>query len=315
MRNHRLGPFLCITLAVATLSVYAQESSVRSVEVPIGQAGFQPDKAQNTTVSFNGLIATFVASSPMMVVMESHGGHKTVALPVEFSQYESARLYQSDKLVVTGMVNGDVWEVVIINPVKGSVEDHFLCYAPAISPNGQYVAFIKFFPAHGVDSVEDHYMLYDVNRRPEQNRPPKLALHLYLYLAGRVVFPPGITNRWDENVDLDNRPAHKMASDGFFWNDQSNTVVFADEFRDEYSVVVVNIANGAFKSDSVSIPKQSICSTSAPCFERLAGVNFSISTAAGIDVVFRGVNGAPAKESHLVIAPNAAGDLAVAPGK
>ncbi len=315
MRNRRLAPFLCIVLAVATLHVCAQEGSERRIEVPASQAGFYPDKAQDVTISFSGLVATFKASRPMRVVTESGAGHRSVALPSEFSQFTRARLYRPDRLVITGMVNGDVWEVVIINPMEGSVEDHFLCYAPAISPNGRYVAFIKFFPAHGVDSVEDHYMLYDVQLSPEQNRPLGLAHHLYLYLAGKVVFPPGIPNRMGDNVDVGDGPVHMMASDGFFWNDQSTSVVFADQFHDQYAVVVVKIVDGESTSNLVSIPKQWICPDINPCFEHLARADFSSSPAPSIAVIFRGGNGTPAKESHIHISRNDSGHLTAAPTK
>jgi len=313
--GHRLASLLCMALAVGSLPLYAQQGPVRHVEVPVDQSGFHPTTAQDVTLSFDGMVATFKASSPMTVVMESAGSRKTVTLPVEFNQFTSARLYRPDRLVISGMVNGDVWEVVIVDPEKGSVVDHFVCYSPAISPDGRYVAFVKFFPAHGVDSVEDHEMLYDVALSPEQNRPPRIAHHLYLYLAGKVVFPPGLANRLGDNIDIGDVPAHMMASDGFFWNDQSTSVVFADQFRDEYAVVVVKIVNGAFTSDSASIPKQWICPDITPCFEHLARADFRTSPARSIDVVFRGVNGTPAKETHVVILRNDSGRLAATPTK
>lgn len=102
-----------------------------------------------------------------------------------------------------------------------------------------------------------------------------------------------------------------MMSDGFFWNDESTTFVFADEFRDEYAVVVIEIANGALKSDVIAIPKQSICTDVSSCVERLASAQFA---APGIDLVFRGVNGTPAKESHVLIGKNDRGDFGIISG-
>lgn len=239
MGGHRLAHLLCIALALGSLCLYAQERPASHVEVPVGQSGFHPDTAQDTTLSFKGMVATFKASSPMTMVMKPAGSSKTVTLPAEFTQLTSARLYRTDRLVISGMVNGDVSEVVVIDSENGSVLDHFLCYSPAISPNGRYVAFVRFYPAHGMNSVEDHYMLYDVQLSPEQNRPSGANHHPSV--VGKVVFPVGPANRPDGNVDLGGGPAHEMASEGFFWNDQSTSVVFADEFRDEFAVVVVKI--------------------------------------------------------------------------
>ena len=311
MGSHRLAPFICLALAMCCL--YAQETPVRDVEVPAGQSGFAPATAQDVTVSFNGLVATIKASSPMIVVIEYAGSRKTVTLPDEFTQLTSARFYRPDRLVISGMVNGDVSEVIVIDSNKGSVVDHFLCYSPAISRNGRYLAFVKFYPAHGVSSVEDHYMLYDVQLSPEQNRPLGTVGHLGL--VGRAVFPAGIANRQGDNVDLSNGPAHRMASDGFFWNAQSTSMVFTDQFRGEYYVVVVKIVDGAFTSDSISIPKQWICPDVTPCVEHPARVDFGTSLAPSIDVVFRGVNGTPAKESHVAISWNSQGRLEATPTK
>jgi hypothetical protein len=294
---------------MAPLHLSAQEEPVHHVEIRVDQPGFQSSAAQDVTINFKGLNATFKSSSPMTVVLETGGTQKSITLPAEFAQLTSARVYRPNRLVITGMVNGDAWETVIVDPEKGSIVDHFLCYDPAISPDGRYVVFIKFYPAHGVDSVEDHYMLYDVQLSPEQNRPTDGVRHPSL--VGKVMFPAGMANRLNDNVDLGDQPTHRVASDSFFWNDQSTSVVFADQFRDDYVVVVVNIANGAFTSDSVSVPKQSICDDISPCSEHLTRVDFD-TLAPGINVAFRGVNGTPSKESQVVVRRNSSGNLEAA---
>ena len=236
------------------------------------------------------------------MTLEQGGNRKTVTLPPEFSQVNSAHPYKSDRLIVTGMVNGDASEVVVIDLQKGSVADHFLCYSPSISPSGRYVAFVKFYPTHGVSDVEDHYMLYDVSSSPEQNRPAITSHHTVV--VGHVLFPEGISNRPDDNVDLDGRPTHRMASDSFFWNDQSTSLVFADVFMDEYSAVVATMDGGIGAPKSVAISREWICPNASPsCFEHLSRVDFPASpTGASIELTFRGVNGTPARESRIILA-------------
>jgi hypothetical protein len=260
-------------------------------------------------MAFNGLAATFRSGSPMAVVLKpTNGALRTVDLPAEFTQLTSARLYRADRLVIYGMVNGDASEVVIIDPEKGAIVDHFLCYSPEISPNGRYIAFVKFFPAHGIDSVEDHYMLYDVQLAPERNRPSGPP---HPTLVGRTVFPSGVANRLNDNVELGDRPVHMMTSDGFIWNDESTAVVFADESNGADTAVVIEVADGAFTSSVIGIPKQSICSDVNSCSERLARVQFSTAPASSIDLVFRGVNGSPSNESHVLIEKNAKGQFTI----
>jgi hypothetical protein len=302
---------VCVVLAAGSLVLYSQQEVPHHVEVPTNQKGFHPETAQEVTESFNGLAATFKPSSPMIVVMESQGSTTSVTLPKEFAQLTSARLYQGSKLVIAGMVNGNVSEVAVVDSNKGSVIDHFLCYSPAISPNGRYVAFVKFYPEHGVSSAEDHYMLYDVQQGSKGNRPSWADRHPSL--VGKVVFPPKIENRQDDNVDVGDRPIHSMASDGFFWNNQSSLVVFADQLGAAYTVVVVKVANGAFSSESVAIPSQWICPGSTLCSEHLTSAQFITSPVPGINVLFRGVNGTPAKVSQVNISWSASGVISAVP--
>ncbi len=298
--------FLWAAINIGSL-VNAQTGSVQRVEIPSDQSGFQPKAAHDVTISFKGVAATFKASSPMVLILDSPGVRRSVTLPSEFVQMGSARLFTSDRLVVTGMVNGDVSEVIIVDSNKAEMHDHFLCYSPTVSPDGRYVAFVKFYPAHGVNSVEDHYSIYDAKLSPEQNRPP-----LYPHnpaVVGKIVYPNGLSNKPSDNVDLESTSTHRMVSDGFFWDEQSVSVVFADEFHDELSAVVVGINNGVFSTDSLLIPKQWICPDVTPCFEHLARVDFNRSLPSSVDLRFRGVNGTPAKESHVIISHDNSGRL------
>ena len=294
-----------------TALTHAQGEAVQRIEVPASPSDFQPESARDVTLQFSGLAATFKASSPMVLVAESAGVRRNIPLTAEFAQLTSARLFKSDRLMITGMVNGDVSEVIVVDPEKAEVIDHFLCYSPAISPNGRYIAFVKFYPAHGVESVEDHYAIYDAQLNPSQNRPAAYPHHPGV--VSKVVFPNGIQNKPSDNVDLDGLPPHRMISDGFFWNERSTIVTFADEFREEFSVVVVTL-NDTLTTESLPIPKDWICPTGTDCFEHLARVEFMDQSKPEIELVFRGVNGTPARASRVLVSREKSGRIVVHPG-
>lgn len=123
----------------------------------------------------------------------------TIALPEEMAQVDGITRGVSDKLVIWGMVNGSAAEVVIISTRSDSVIDRFSCYIPAVSPNGEYVAFIKFYPMHFSEGVEDHYMLYDVKKDPVQNRPKGISVDNWL-IVGNPIYAPGIGNEEYDNI-------------------------------------------------------------------------------------------------------------------
>ena len=315
----RLGPtdaaflFFGIVISVGFVA-FAQVKPAQRIELPVSQPGFQSGGTQNVTITFAGLAATFTASSPMTVLLDEGGKQRAVGLPAEFSQMDSARLYGVDRIVVTGMINGDASEVVVIDLKQGVEVDHFLCYSPSISPNGRYVAFIKFYPSHGVSNVEDHYMVYDISLSPEQNRPAEIPHHPGV--VGHVVFPVGIPNSPSDNVDIENRPTHRMASDGFFWDDLSTKVVFVDEFQDEFAVVVATTMESTVKVDTVEISRKWICpSASEICAEHLARTDFLKSPNPSIELTFRGVSGTPARQSKVLLSPTASEKLAASPIK
>lgn len=302
-------------LTIVSLSAVGdgQSGTAQRIEIPASPAGFNPERAQDTTFTFHELSATFrSASSPMQVTLDRAGVRKSVTLPPEFVQVSSARLFSSNRLVVVGQVNGDVSQALIIDSDKGEVIDKFFCYSPSISPDGRYVAFVKFYPAHGVDNVEDRYSLYDAKLPPDRNRPSEYPRHPGV--VGKIVYPVGLSNRPGDNVDLSESKTHRMTSDEFFWNGKSDIYVFADQLGDNISAVIVDISGDAIKVSSTPIQSQWICPDVIPCFEHLARVSFSTASAPTIELEFRGVNGTPAKRSRVAITELGSGHVVARPG-
>ncbi|HEY1215867.1 MAG TPA: hypothetical protein VGE93_19735, partial [Bryobacteraceae bacterium] len=277
--------------------VEAQRADSRHVEVPAGQISFDP-KAPHEPISLvgNGISAVIQGASPITVQVKLDDKERKIDLPADVNQVRSAKLYGTQKLIVAGMFNGDVSKVVVIDIGKAAVSDSFLCYSPEISPDGRFVVFVKFYPAHGIMSAEDHYMIYDVEKSADGNRPLNQSPHPAV--VGKVLFPPGVGNVASDNVDIDG-PVHTMVSEKFFWGDDSRTVGFAEVFNGNYTLVVARNLPDLNGVLSTPISADTICPAGAqPCFERLFSLVYHEQ---GVTAEFRGFNGTPLHPVQLEI--------------
>ena len=170
------------------------------------------------------------------------GGKHFVQLPEEVAQVNEIRRVQGAKAAVVAMVNGDVWECIIVDLNNARLADKFLCYEPNVSPDGQFISFVKFFPPHGGDDPEDHYMLYDLSKDAAGNRPSGVAAN-DSKAVGVTVYPVGTGNRPFDNIHHAEPAAHRLSSAGFFWNAAGNKVVFADAYEGQISVIAVSISS------------------------------------------------------------------------
>jgi hypothetical protein len=184
-----------------------------------------------------------------------------LSLPAELAQVDQITRGSSNKLVVRGMLNGSASQIVVIDLVSRSISDKFSCYLPMISPNADYVAFIKFYPTHFAEGIEDRYMIYDLRRDAAYNRPPGTRRGNW-QLVGQCVYPVGCRNAEYDNL---NRPVgtRHLSKSGFFWNADSSSYVFADRIESSPSVslVLVSVAGDAvYRVKSLEISSHDLCS-------------------------------------------------------
>jgi len=303
---------LCSLFVIAAVGSLAQNGDAHPIVIPMDDTSFRPDPNRVVTMSLGGVNATFKGTSPVTLDVKHDDFRKTIVLPSDLAQVNAARLFGKDTMVISGFIDGNASTVVTVDLSNGAVLDSFLCYSPAISPDGRYVAFIKFFPEHGVSSAEDHYVIYDVAAGPSRNR--QSVGKSDRASVGRVLFPKGSGNNAGDNVDVGNGPTHSMASDQFFWNEQSTEVVFVDLKDSQYTAVVARPSQRPECVLSTDIPTTAICPRGAsPCYERLTRVSFSDSPTRTIHLAFRGVNGTPARESQLLLSESGPETLSISP--
>ncbi len=217
---------------------------------------------------------------------------KKLSLAGVLQKVTDARIFDDKIIVLTGFVsNAETSLIVTVEVSSGRIIDKVLCYSPSVSPAGRYVAFVKFFPAHGLSSAEDHYALYDVSLTPAQNRPTKKPLNDAT--VGKIVYPPGLGNTADDNVEVKGRPLHQMAGEQFFWSDSGEWCIFADRVDNLTTVVVLQpLARRLFVSTR-SFSDSELCGTEVPCVERIIEVKFNMPSHA--DITFRDFSGRSTK--------------------
>ncbi len=269
---------------------HAQDQEHGHIEIPAAQtSGFSPGSNQEITTTLGSTTLYITGGAPLSLTIISGGQAKRILLPGEFSQYSTARLFSPEQVVVIeGFVNGDASEILVISLVSGVIERKFLCYAPAISPNGRYVAYLKFYPTHGVRDVEDNYLILDLASSGKADKAQNISQGV------KALFPERASTKAGSNVDLEG-PLHRMASDGFFWNADSTMVASADFYEEQYRALIFTVAAGDATTHVAEIPRNYLCPNGLSCFERAVKASFDDNGMGGLSLSFEGFNGTPAE--------------------
>jgi hypothetical protein len=209
----------------------------------------QPEEPQQASYRDNEITVQSkkLADGLALSVSGAHG-QKEVALPPEVFEIREIHRY-ADRIIVVGDVGASVSRVMIINTSSGIASDSFEAYYPAVSPDGRFVAFIKFYPAHGWPAdaktgPEDHDMLYDMAKNPLENRPAGVGLD-DMVNVGLNVFP-GNGNKDADNIGVPERLAHTTAG-LFYWSPDSTKLVFTDRSQ-SMRLVLVNVSGANEKA-------------------------------------------------------------------
>jgi hypothetical protein len=227
---------------------------------------FQPSQQRAISYSDQSLQVSLIVGTDrhsLRIRNRATKAQKTVALPRELAQVDEIRAGPNGKLVVRGMVNGSVSEIVVVDSASTGVVDVFWCYLPTISPLGEYIAFMKFYPAHFVEGSDDHYMLYDLDKNPIENRPPGVAPD-DPQDVGRAFYPPGVGNKPGDNVGVPEESQHQSAS-RIFWIPDGRQLFFANRVVGSEGEIDLILADIGERGDvTLKIAKQDpepLCST------------------------------------------------------
>jgi hypothetical protein len=163
------------------------------------------------------------------------GGSATaVELPPGLvSEVSQICLLFDGRLVVFGDAGGVA--VFIVDQAKASVVDWFLAYRPVvISPNRRWIAFVKFYPLHGVEG-SDEIMLYDLSKTPARNRTVANEGD-----PGTIIFPPGHENFPGSNIDLP-KDQRRLGITRLYWAPDSDAIMFDEGSASGPGIVLVTL--------------------------------------------------------------------------
>lgn len=241
-----MRPSCILLLMVVVCCVLGEAQEPANQEKPLTGPVLTFDPAHQKPLSYEdeSVQVTLVVGrerNSLRILERATTAQKLVPLPEEMAQADEIRKVIKNKLLVRGMVNGSGSEIVVIDLASARVIDKFLCYQPSVSPDGHYIAFVKFYPAHFAGNTEDHYMLYDLDKKSEENRPTGVPGDDWKNV-GSNVYPIGIGNRVGDNVELPEGHLHESRS-GFYWNSNGREFLFADQVNssNEIDLVLVDI--------------------------------------------------------------------------
>lgn len=181
MKKQRLFISAFIMTFALVVSVYGAE-----IKVPVDKALFFNPRAQKpiflklddgTVLRTTGETEVDENFKNYEVIITRPGKRPvSVSIPNEVVQINSIIRASGNQVALIGMSNGSVYDVVLIDVLQNRIVDQFLAFRPAPSPDGRFIAFIKFYPPHGYSpdfypaGPSDFVMIYDTTLGPSGNR-------------------------------------------------------------------------------------------------------------------------------------------------
>jgi len=177
-----------------------------------------------------------------LTVTRGPAATQSVALSDRFEQVNNLRWSPDGRLLVHGMFNSSGDVVAVVNLATLTIDDELFGYGVTPSPDGRYLALVRFFPAHGVEGVEHRVRLYDLTESPAQNRPIHSQLEGAEFEVGTPIYPLLSDEGKRANTGVPDADAYLLVSD-FRWSSDSTRFSFGMEHGGHELYVVVAYPN------------------------------------------------------------------------
>jgi hypothetical protein len=264
------------------------------IQKRVGDLLFDPAHPSPVSYQYDDISLRLDFNQPRLGVVVQKKGEPQheILLPDQMAQVDEILKVSAGRALVLGWANGDLSAAAVLEINTASLGDFFYAYHPTVSPNGRYIAFVKFYPPHGYDDTsgpEDHYMLYDLAQTALQNRPKGVATSRQ-DVVGTTVYPPNIGNRFGDNMRIPQGEEHSAAMQTFYWGPDSSRFLFADKFQGALMLMMtrVNGPGGHPGVATVEIPEAELCGKTymKACNLQLATAEFDTKPAEGVTVSF-----------------------------
>jgi hypothetical protein len=249
-----------------------------ATHVQAQEGGFHPDQ-QKTIIERSDKYTVRLRRDKLNLLLSVNKKGQpptTLVLPNEMVQVDKVEFVTANKIALLGAVNGDVNAVALVDLDSAKIIDKFYCYAPTLSPDKQFLVYIKFFPAHFVQGVSDVYLLYDLHKSPAENRAAGVP-NGDVQNVGRVIYPPESKNQSGDNTDRPESEIHTLESGAFYWAPKEDRLVFVDRFQDRFSLITASFSDsGIANIKQHEIKKTDIClsSDTSQCTFTVTSIQF-----------------------------------------
>ena len=187
---------------------------------------------------------------------------RRVSIPSGLQQIDGVRFVSPDVAAIIGKFDGALDEVTLIDAVRSSVVDDFLCYDPSVSPDGRFIAYEKFFTEHEqpLFSQSAVYLVYQTRKSADDNRP-KLLGSDGPYAVGFPVYPRenAADRAYKPLLSPASRSIHSRMSH-IKWL-TATKLTFRDRFKGSISQVTIDIGGGVA---TPNIASEVLTSANAP---------------------------------------------------
>lgn len=242
---------LLVIFIVVNVAVYAQSS-----------LNFNP-RRQPPVTSSPGKIRIYLKSKEHCTacptgerlqfgVQRSDGENGDFFLANDTAQVDALYIVGTSEGIVVGRVLASTSIISLVNIESGKLLDSFYCFSPSVSPNKKYIAFEKVFPAHFNANVSAEYMLYNLQKSPQENRQVGTSINNKIDV-GTAIYPPGSRNTLGDNLSIAGRARHTMLSDTYYWSAGSSRVAFADRSGGKLSIVLVHLEESGVKVNNIGL--------------------------------------------------------------
>jgi len=275
-----------ITFMVVALFLYASQAGASDqniIQEKVGNGSFNPKNPPPVSYRDSDLeVLPAYNGNQISLQIESRTSPAVlVALPGEMAQLSEVRPVYGNRIVAIGLANSAISVVTIIDRKKGEVIDTFWCYKPSISPDGRWIAFQEFFPAHFTEIVETKFRVYAISLGAKGNRPGITDISNETQLVGTVVYPlPSL----GQEADTSDTSIDHVVGGTFFWWPQSEQFIFQIDEGKSLNLVLVKLRKNGKEWDTLlyDLNKDgSVCETTC---ELSRVTSFALSENAAVDV-------------------------------
>lgn len=243
-----------------TAFLVASSTVVGAVTVPVEASSSALLGGGNSTIASDGHVQGFASlaedgisisvslgDGALALAVNRSGRSFLIDVPNEYIGVDSMKLIAPDNVLILGRLGMALIDVSVLDLRRGTFGKNLWAFKPTISPDGKMIAFVRAYPEHGIDDVEDQVRLLAT----ESLRTGSYSTSGNIDLGIPILPDKGKDGSVRDNINIDVEDEHHIASD-FFWSADSDQFVFAEMSGGDLNLVRVDLSEGIPIAPSVS---------------------------------------------------------------